>query len=668
MLTTPKRKKRAGDDDLTSRDIDNGLAGFEETPFSIKKRLAGGPTVEENNVPQPQFSVPAATSKAATAPANAMPPLSPSKRILQSVVKSPSKLRMMSKSFTPDSGTKVAKPEATFSPTPSPIKKIPRTPSKPRHMRSKEDLDQSARKRAYNVIMSNQMYEGEGGDGEVDETELRLAERIIQESYNDDDGMDSDYAPEPTTPGGGTNGRRRRTTKKSTKKEQDENGNEINNSDEDNQFSDTPETPSRRQRRRASPKSGLKAKNKTVQRRPTSTSAVESSPAGLEDSDEEFKKADEMAALFLDGYEGYFDQHKTRDKISTAPFSRARAVEFKEFIDYVDLSRGFHRDSRDFLLSLYRTMFTQWSFELSQGYSLLFYGVGSKRNLLLEFVTNTIPDDIPVLVVNGYNPATNFKELLQSLIPILINDSALKLPKNAQDLLHVTLRHLESTRAARTAATAAAAAAVYRPKVVLLVHNIDGESLRSDKSQTYLSQLASAPEVWVVATIDHINAPVMWDAAKLAMYNFLWHDLTTYESYAIETSFEDPLALGKVRTAAGNKGVKYVLSSLTMKARGLYRVLICHQIETMTNELHGSVDDQRNVAGTVQFGIEFKLLYQKCVEEFLVSNELNFRTMLTEFIDHKMVIITKDAAGTEVVYVPYTKETMETVLEEDLMD
>lgn len=631
MPTTPKRKPKA------DNGLGGGLAAFEETPYSIKKRLNGPPgsgttpARDENTLSVP--AIPAPQSQ-----------LSPTKRGVQaSAVKSPSKLRMMSKSFTPENVPPSTEAQPT-SPSPSPVKKVPRTPSKPRNLRTKEELDQSARKRAYNVIRASQI-----SDEEVDETELMLAERILQDADdNEDDGGDSDYVPETATPGG----TRRVGARSVSKRVHDDDG------DSDDDMETPVDSPSSRRKAGTGAKRGRPAaKNKSVR-------VADDAANEQLDSDEEFKRVDDMAALFLDGYEGYFDQHKTRDKISTTPFSRAPAVEFKDFINYVDLSRKFYRDSRDFLLSLYRTMFTQWSFELSQGYSLLFYGVGSKRNLLLEFVSTCIPQDVPVLVVNGYNPATSFKELLNSLISILIDDTSLKLPKNTPDLLQVTLNYLESTRDSR----ALPKSGLYKPKVVLLVHNIDGESMRSDKTQAFLSQLSSAAEIWVVATIDHINAPIMWDAAKLAMYNFLWHDLTTYESYAIETSFEDPLSLGKVRTAAGNKGVKYVLSSLTAKARGLYRVLICHQIETMTTELGGTSDDKRSIAGSAQFGIEFKLLYQKCVEEFLVSNELNFRTMLTEFIDHKMAIITKDSSGTEIVYVPYTKETMENVLEEDLME
>ncbi|VVT58979.1 uncharacterized protein SAPINGB_P006480 [Magnusiomyces paraingens] len=306
-------------------------------------------------------------------------------------------------------------------------------------------------------------------------------------------------------------------------------------------------------------------------------------------------------------------------------------------------------------------MFSQWYFELTQGFSLLFYGVGSKRGLLLDFISSTIPPEIPVLVANGYNPSVSFKELLNSITPILVPDyKSLKFPKNTPDLLQALLDYLDEQRK-KTELTNFDD--TNSPKVVVLINNINGESLRSEKVQSYLARLFSAKEVWFIASIDNINASMLWDAAKLAIFNFLWHDVTTFESYAIETSFDDPLSLGSVRTAAGSKGVKYVLSSLTPKARGLYKVLIHSQIEIMS--LNGG---DINIPGSIHVALEMGKLYQKCLSEFLVSNEMNFRTMLTEFIDHKMIVLTKDNSGTELVFIPYTKEAMEKIIEEGFLD
>jgi origin recognition complex subunit 2 len=355
-------------------------------------------------------------------------------------------------------------------------------------------------------------------------------------------------------------------------------------------------------------------------------------------------------ALFLDGPEGYFDQHKSREKISTTPFTKAPSIEYHEFVQYVRESASLNKESRTFLISLYKTMFPQWHFELTQGFSLVFYGIGSKRNLLMNFVTSTIDPEIPTLVVNGYNSATTFKEILNAAVPVIVPDQSerQKFPLNPPDLLAAVLKHMENEEDTSV-------------RLVLVIHNIDGDSLRSDRNQALLAGLCSIKQIWLVCSVDHINGPVLWDAAKLSQYNFLWHDLTTYELYSTETTFEDPLGLGRSRQAVGSKGVKYVLASLTANARSLYKLLIFHQIEVMTEEL---APDDTSTVGTAAHGIEFKLFYKKCVEEFIVSNELNFRTMLSEFKEHKMAQSAKDQSGAEKIFVPFTKDAIETILEE----
>ena len=42
----------------------------------------------------------------------------------------------------------------------------------------------------------------------------------------------------------------------------------------------------------------------------------------------------------------------------------------------------------------------------------------------------------------------------------------------------------------------------------LIIHNIDGVTLRGAKTQTLLSLLAGVRGIHVIATIDHINAPL----------------------------------------------------------------------------------------------------------------------------------------------------------------
>lgn len=44
--------------------------------------------------------------------------------------------------------------------------------------------------------------------------------------------------------------------------------------------------------------------------------------------------------------------------------------------------------------------------------------------------------------------------------------------------------------------------------VCVVVHNIDGPSLRDSDTQQYLARIAACSHIRVVASIDHVNAPL----------------------------------------------------------------------------------------------------------------------------------------------------------------
>jgi origin recognition complex subunit 2 len=60
--------------------------------------------------------------------------------------------------------------------------------------------------------------------------------------------------------------------------------------------------------------------------------------------------------------------------------------------------------------------------------------------------------------------------------------------------------------------------------------------LRSADEQLWLSRLAQAPAVRLVASIDHVNAALLWDSRASAAFRWLWLDGTSYASYEAETS------------------------------------------------------------------------------------------------------------------------------------
>ncbi|KAK9456565.1 origin recognition complex, subunit 2 [Dipodascopsis uninucleata] len=384
--------------------------------------------------------------------------------------------------------------------------------------------------------------------------------------------------------------------------------------------------------------------------------------------------ANREAVIVLDGADGYFDQHTGKAAISDNPISKLPPISRQEYNAFLTKAENFRQLERNTLLSLHRSLFPQWAFELSQGFNILLYGVGSKRDLVLDYAQQYL-DSVPVLVVNGYNPLIDVKEILSHVVGFLLDEPETKIPKNIPDLQSLIL----SSSASTTDATFPFD--YYQPKVVVIIHNIDGYALRNERTQSILSSLASHSDVSMIATVDHINAPALWDTNKLAAFNFVWHDATTLTPYTVETSFADPLALvsGAGRSlisdhegGTSHSGIIYVLESLTSNARGLYRVLISNQLQAMEDEAEISAqkladDPMLELPGQARYGLEFKTLYQRCSEEFIVTNELNYRTMLTEFYEHEMLMSTRDVLGTEIIYAPFDKQILEKLLEDDIL-
>lgn len=137
------------------------------------------------------------------------------------------------------------------------------------------------------------------------------------------------------------------------------------------------------------------------------------------------------------------------------------------------------------------------------------------------------------------------------------------------------------------------------------------------------------------------------------------------------------------RRIKGKEGVGFVLRSLPENARALYRVLVGELLSQGVEGLEGDgvlgeedeeEDDEGGLLGTPHKakgrgkrgqagGIEYRILYQKVVEEFICSNEMGFRQLLKEFHDHQMVVSQRDVTGAEMLGVPFRREEMEAILE-----
>ncbi|KAJ2744681.1 Origin recognition complex subunit 2 [Coemansia sp. BCRC 34301] len=381
--------------------------------------------------------------------------------------------------------------------------------------------------------------------------------------------------------------------------------------------------------------------SQTAVRRVTATSTTcaneDDNGDGAEDEEE-----DEMLALELDddfgdhgpAYERYFqDLHTTKgSKTSDNTLSKLPPLtqsECRAILSKVPIK---HKGELDLLEQLHRRQFRQWFFEMSCGFNLVFYGYGSKRRLINNLATE-LATAAPVVIINGFFPTLNLKQSLERIVSEVIGIS--DTTGTVTDL--ASLIHGYFGSEARKV-----------DEMYVIVHNIDGPCLR--KHQAALAVLASCPSVHLLASIDHIEAPLIWDSSTTTRFNWAWHDLTTFEPYTVETSYEN---FASDTTEIGPRGVLHVLASLTENAKSIFRVLAEYQIaESVMADAAAKVPE-----------MAYSAYFSACRDQFLVSSELTFRSQLTEFRDHKVIQSRHAADGTESVHIPLDATTLGTILE-----
>ncbi|XP_038171281.1 origin recognition complex subunit 2 [Arvicola amphibius] len=280
----------------------------------------------------------------------------------------------------------------------------------------------------------------------------------------------------------------------------------------------------------------------------------------------------------------------------------------------------------------YEKLFHKWMLQLHLGFNIVLYGLGSKRDLLEKFRTTMLQDSMH-LVINGFFPGISVKSILNSITEdVLGHMGTFQSVPDQRDWIINKLREDSSL------------------ELFLLIHNLDSQMLRGDNSQQILGQLSSLHNVHLMASIDHLHAPLMWDHAKQSLYNWLWYETTTYHPYTEETSYENSL-LVKQSGSLPLSSLIHVLRSLTPNARGIFRLLIKFQL-----------DNQDSPSYT---GLSFQDFYQQCREAFLVNSDLTLRAQLTEFRDHKLIRTKKGTDGVEYLLIPVDSGTLADFLEKE---
>ncbi|XP_044258243.1 origin recognition complex subunit 2 [Tribolium madens] len=330
----------------------------------------------------------------------------------------------------------------------------------------------------------------------------------------------------------------------------------------------------------------------------------------------------------------YFSHHASKknvtsnhtlDKLETP---RLPQDQLHKLLSRVSLGREHEKATKN-LIETYYAYFDKWMYLMHENINILLYGLGSKKGILNAFHEKCLKK-LPTVVVNGFFPSLSIKDVLDGIILNLLELK--ENPSNiyeACDLIEREFSYIPETH------------------LYLIVHNID--MMRSGKAQSVFARLATVNNIHLIASIDHINAPLVWDHSKISKFNFTWWDVTTFQRYIDETSFESSMMVQRTGNLALSS-LRNVFLSLTSNSKGIYLILVKHQIENGKKQYYQ--------------GLAFKDLYSLCREAFLVSSDLALRAQLTEFVDHKMVKFKRAADGTEYLIIPIANTLLQQFLNE----
>jgi origin recognition complex subunit 2 len=334
-----------------------------------------------------------------------------------------------------------------------------------------------------------------------------------------------------------------------------------------------------------------------------------------------------------------------------------------------------------------QNLFSRYICELNEGFNILCYGLGSKRRILNQFATTHCSKQGHVVIGNGFQPNFNLKDLLSAVED---NVPAIKKLDWPSTTVEKQGRRIYDFFAHQTSQKS--------HHIYIVIHNIDAAPLRTAKSKSILALIAHNPRIHIIASIDHLNAPLLWSSSEIFSrkpdqtqinsdtvpsrgFSWLWHDLTTLAAYDFELAFADRSSLSGARrktdlltsqnsTAMSETAAFHILASVNDKSQKLFALLGNKQLEAMGNGDNDGATAAAAATATAasnndfqQFGMAYNLLYSLARDNFLATNESAFRSLQVEFKDHGLFLSTPSGgAGGEIVWIPLRKERLVNVL------
>lgn len=349
--------------------------------------------------------------------------------------------------------------------------------------------------------------------------------------------------------------------------------------------------------------------------------------------------------------------------------------------------------------------FQEWIWLTQLNFNLLLYGIGDKSSVALDFMGSYLHDE-DVICINGSLDEDNLflgdnsENVVRRLLNLIWSEilfppgssgsteglNGLKLEFSILRFLDTTLDALKKHYALSSKELFGRNAAGYnlygnssnsvtsrtqearQHRLYILVLDIDGPFLSSPASQEVLSRLACCNLISLVATVDHVNSPLMWGHELLSRFRWTYHHFSTFECFDISSTFESMhCANGKASSAndaqvmSSHAGLEFLLRSLTSRHREVIHHLSLLEImrrEDSSKKPQG-LEQEVGVLDSLLVttdpvlentynkgeckwnskGVFLDGLYEICRSKLIVHNLQNLNQHLRELIDHKLISI-----------------------------
>lgn len=354
----------------------------------------------------------------------------------------------------------------------------------------------------------------------------------------------------------------------------------------------------------------------------------------------------------------------------------------------------------------YELKFPKWRYELSQGYSILLYGFGSKHRVVQAFADEARKRG-NVVLVNGFDATLAFADVISALEELV---------RATGEGGEETTRGRKSPRKGKGKATKAkvVAGAPVAPAPVsalegrvrrlvaslpppskttkplyLLIHSLDGPAFRNPKTLSLLSLLSSHPSLHLLASVSHIRSPLLFPTSLATArpgigtdqrsLNLLYHACPTLRPSPLTTlgptlSLLLPPSLFPLPTtttttqALSPASATHVLASVSARSRTLFSLLSTSQLSHPPSHL---LSPPSHTAAP-PFSTLLNTLKGTATDRMVANSNEQVEALLAEFVDHGVVrrglvppVGREDEDdGGEWVWIPLGREDLEEVAEE----